>query len=64
MIKALIGLAASNGMTSVTAEVADGNAASVALLEKFGFYKTKATRYKKRGEDTVFDALIFRLDTV
>ena len=64
MIRALIGLAAANGMTSITAEVADGNAASVALLEKFGFYKTKATKYKKYGEDTVFDAHILRLDLI
>ena len=50
------------GGTAVTAEVADRNAASVGLLTKYGFAPTRATRYKKWGGDTVFDAHIFRLN--
>lgn len=49
------------GGAAVTAEVADDNAASTGLLRKFGFVPTTATRYKKRGSDTVFDSHIYRL---
>ena len=49
------------GGTAVTAEVADENLASCALLKKFGFVPTTATRFKKRGEDRYFHSHIYRL---
>ena len=61
MIKALIGWAEHSGMASLSAEVADDNAASVALLKKFGFRADRITRYKKRGEETYFDAHVYVL---
>ena len=60
MMQALIGWIEADGGRSVTAEAADRNAASVALLRKFGFREDRETKYKKRGEDTVFDAHVFK----
>ena len=58
MIAAVIDFVKAHGGTSVTAEVADGNAASLALLHKFGFAAGKKTVYKKRNEEKFFDAHI------
>lgn len=58
MIAAVIDFVKAHGGTSVTAEVADGNAASLALLHKFGFTAAKKTGYKKRNEEKYFDAHI------
>ena len=49
------------GGTSVTAEVADENAASLALLRKFGFSEGKKTRFKKRNEERVFESHVMVL---
>ncbi|MBO4452963.1 MAG: GNAT family N-acetyltransferase, partial [Clostridia bacterium] len=49
------------GGTSVTCEIADANAASRALAQKFGFAETKKTQYKKRNTGICFDAHIFEL---
>ena len=62
MVGALIGWIRSQGGVSVSCEVADLNAASTALLRKFGFVQDKKTRYGKRGEDTFFDAHYYRLE--
>ena len=62
MLSALIDWIRTRGGRSVTGEVADLNRASVALLNKFGFYPERKTRYKKWGEDTYFDAHYYRLD--
>jgi RimJ/RimL family protein N-acetyltransferase len=47
---------------SVSCEVADDNAASLALLRKFGFTEGKKTRYKKRNEDRYFDGHMHGLE--
>ena len=49
------------GGLAVTAEVADENAASRALLRKFGFREYKKTHFKKRGEERWFESHVFRL---
>ena len=61
MVRALIDRSKAMGSKAVTAEVADQNAASIGLLRTFGFVPTVATRFKKRGEETEFDAHIYRL---
>ena len=61
LIEALLRWVRERGGCSVTAEVADCNAASVALLRKFGFREDMASCFKKWGEETRFDAHIFRL---
>ena len=58
MIAAVIDFVKAHGGSSITAEVADDNAASLALLRKFGFTAGKKTRYKKRNEEKYFDAHI------
>ena len=50
------------GGKSITGEVADINLASVALRHKFGFSEDRKTRYKKRGEETYFDAHYYKLN--
>ena len=62
MMEALIRWIRSEGGTSVTGEVADGNRASVALLRKFGFCEDRKTLFKKWGEETYYDAHYFRLN--
>ncbi len=47
--------------SSVSAEVADSNAASLALLRKFGFSQGKKTRFRKWNEDKFFDSHILVL---
>ncbi|MBR4800423.1 MAG: GNAT family N-acetyltransferase [Clostridia bacterium] len=61
IIEALITFAKRQGGHSMSAEVADDNAASVGLLRKFGFVEDKKTRYKKWGEETYFDAHVLKL---
>ena len=61
MLEALIHWIREAGGVSVTGEVADSNAASIALLRKFGFCEDKRTRYKKWGEETFFDAHYYKL---
>ena len=48
--------------TSASGEIADANEASVALARKLGFMPDRKTRYKKWGEETYFDAHIYRVD--
>ena len=62
MLAALIDWIKARGGRSVTGEVADLHKASTALLNKFGFYPDRKTRYKKWGEETYFDAHYYRLD--
>lgn len=45
---------------SVTAEVANENRASIALLHKMDFVPQKATRFKKWGEERYFDGYIYQ----
>ena len=61
MIEAALRWIKARGGTSVTAEVADDNAASRALLFKFGFTESKKTRFKKRNEERYFDSHILML---
>ena len=62
MVSALIGWIEAQGGRSVTGEVADDNAASVALLRKLGFSSHRKTHYKKWGEETYFDAHVYKLE--
>jgi len=62
MIDAIIHWIKAEGGKSITGEVADINLASVALLHKFGFSEDRKTSYKKWGEETYFDAHIFKLN--
>ena len=50
-----------HGGTRVTCEIADENAASRAIVQKYGFRETEKKRFKKRGEETYFDSHIFEL---
>ena len=61
MVDAIIDWVKVQGGKSITAEVADINLASVALLRKFGFSACRKTRYKKWGEKTCFDAHYYKL---
>ena len=61
MLDALIRWIKAQGGKSITGEVADMNAASIALLHKFGFLQDRKTRFKKWGEDTWFDAHYYTL---
>ena len=60
MVSALIRWIEAQGGRSVTGEVADDNAASVALLRKLGFSSHRKTHYKKWGEETYFDAHYYK----
>ena len=62
MIAALIEWIKSAGGRSVTAEVADENTASIALLKKIGFKEDRESRFKKWGEDKEFDAHYYKLN--
>ena len=62
MIGALLQWIRAQGGTSASGEIADRNAASVALARKLGFAPDEATRYRKWGEETYFDAHIYRVD--
>ena len=61
MVGALIRWIKTEGGRSVTAEAADDNRASTALLRKLGFEEERKTRYRKWGEDTWFDAHCYKL---
>ena len=61
MLEAMIGYIRAAGGKAITAEVADENAASTGLLRKHGFVPIKQTRYRKRGEEIVFDTHIHKL---
>ena len=61
MVGALIEWIKSAGGKSVTAEVADINAASVALLKKLGFAEDRKSVFKKWGEDEEFEAHFYKL---
>ena len=61
MINALIQWIKEEGGKNITAEVADMNAASVALLSKLGFSEDRKTRFRKWGEETYFDAHYYKL---
>ena len=62
MVSALIDWIRARGGRSVTGEVADENAASVALVRKLGFAPDRKTRYKKWGEERYFDAHYYKLE--
>ncbi len=62
MLDALIRWIRAEGGRSVSGEVADMNRASIALLRGFGFTEGRKTRYRKRGEDTFFDAHYYQRD--
>ena len=61
MIGALLQWIREQGGASVTCEVADENAASRALLRKFGFSQGRKSEYKKRGSERTFDAHFYTL---
>ena len=61
MLEALIAYIRTAGGKTITAEVADENVASTGLLREHGFVPIKQTHFRKRGEDTVFDAHIHKL---
>ena len=61
LLEGLLQRIKANGFRSVTAEVADENAASKGLLQSFGFVPAQATCFKKYGTDVVFDAHVYRL---
>ena len=62
MISALIEWIRERGGRSVTGEIADDNKGSVGLVRKLGFKEDRKTRYKKRGEETYFDAHFWKLE--
>ena len=61
MLSGLISWIKENGGRSISAEVADENAASVALLKKLGFSEDRKSRFRKWGEETYFDAHYYKL---
>ena len=62
MIKALINFGYLNGGRKITADVAQENAGSNAVLKKLGFYVEKEGSFKKRETDIVYDEYTYRLD--
>ena len=58
MIEAVIKFVKTHSGKSISAEVADKNTASLALLHKFGFTEEKKTQFKKWNEEKYFDAHI------
>lgn len=62
MIKALIDYGYCNGGRKFTANVAQANIASNAVLKKLGFYVEKEGIFKKRLTDIVYDEYTYRLD--
>jgi ribosomal-protein-alanine N-acetyltransferase len=62
MIKDLINFGYRNGGRKFTANVAQENAGSNAVLKKLGFYVEKEGSFKKRGTDIVYDEYTYRLD--
>ena len=62
MLETLIRWIKADGGRSITGEVANDNEASVALLRKYGFNEDRKSIFKKWGEETCFDATIFKLE--
>jgi RimJ/RimL family protein N-acetyltransferase len=62
MIKALIEYGYRNGGRIFTANVAQENAGSNAVLKKLSFYIEKEGTFKKRNTDIVYDEYTYRLD--
>lgn len=59
MVNLLVGWVREQGGTAVTAEAAQENRASCALLEKCGFTAIKETSFKKYHMDIAFDSFIY-----
>ncbi len=62
MIKALIDFSYINGGRKITAEVAQQNPGSNAVLRKLDFYIEKEGTFKKRGTDIIYDEYTYRLN--
>ena len=62
MIKALIDFCYINGGRKITADVAQQNLGSNAVLRKLDFYIEKEGTFKKYGTDTIYDKYTYRLD--
>lgn len=62
MIKALIDFCYANGGRKITADVAQLNAGSNAVLRKLGFRIEKEGTFKKHGTDIVYHNYTYRLD--
>lgn len=62
MIKALIDFCYANGGRKITADVAQLNVGSNALVRKLGFHIEKEGSFKKHGTDIVYDNYTYRLD--
>lgn len=62
MIKSLIDFGYRNGGRKFTANVAQQNEGSNAVLKKLGFYVEKEGTFKKRYTDIIYDEYTYRLD--
>lgn len=62
MIKALIDFSYKNGGRKITADVAQENPGSNAVLRKLGFYVEKEGTFKKSGTDIIYEEYTYRLD--
>jgi len=61
LLTAVLAWLKQNGAKTVTAEIADENAASRALAARLGFAPVRESSFKKWGEDTRFPARIYQL---
>ena len=64
MIQAMIDFGYENGGRKFTADVAQANEGSNAVLRKLGFYVEKEDSFKKRQTDIVYDSYVYRHDLV
>lgn len=62
MIKELIDFCRINGAEKITADVAQANNGSNAVLKKLGFYVDKEGTFKKSSTDIIYDDYTYRLD--
>ena len=62
MLELLIDFAKREGITVITAEIADENIPSRALVTKFGFYPFESSAFTKWGMDVSYKSKIYRLD--
>ncbi|MEG0307245.1 MAG: GNAT family N-acetyltransferase [Clostridium sp.] len=62
MIKSLIDFCYINGGRKITADVAQQNMGSNAVLKKLNFYIEKEGAFKKCGTDIIYDNYTYRLD--
>ena len=62
MIKALIDFAYAKGGRKITADVAQENPGSNAVLRKLGFQVEKEGTFKKSGTDIVYDEYTYRIE--